>query len=251
MAGNGNGNAITPTAVHLSLQGKGGVGKSLVASILAQYLANRGHNLRCIDTDPLNQTFLQYKSLQVRHLKLLRDGDIDQRCFDELLERLLTEDGIFVVDNGASTFIPLWNYILQNNVLGMLEDAGRKLYVHTVITGGQALLDTLEGFRQLAESTRNQNIIVWINEFFGRVEAEGKEFSEMTVYQKNAAKVLGSVGIPKRNHDTFGRDVEEMVARKLTFDEAIRSAQTTLMSKQRLKIIQRDLFEQLDSLSLA
>lgn len=251
MTGNGNGSATSPTAVHLSLQGKGGVGKSLVASILAQYLSNRGHNLRCIDTDPLNQTFLQYKSLQVRHLKLLRDGDIDQRGFDELLERLLTEDGVFVVDNGASTFIPLWNYILQNNVLGMLASAGRKLYVHTVITGGQALLDTLEGFRQLAESTANQNIIVWINEFFGRVQADGKEFSEMTVYQKNAAKVLGSVGIPRRNNDTFGRDVEEMVARKLTFDEAITSADTTLMAKQRLKILQRDLFDQLDKLAIA
>ncbi len=158
---------------------------------------------------------------------------------------------MFVVDNGASTFIPLWNYILQNNVLDMLTASGRKLYVHTVITGGQALLDTLEGFRQLAESTASQNIIVWINEFFGRVESDGKEFSQMSVYQKHATKVLGSVGIPKRNYDTFGRDVEEMVARKLTFQEAIQSAETTLMAKQRLKIIQRDLFEQLDSLTLA
>lgn len=249
--GNGNGKGREPVAIHLSLQGKGGVGKSLVASILAQYMIQRGHAVHCIDTDPLNQTFLQYQALQVRHLKLLRDGEIDQRVFDVLIDRLLTEDGVFVVDNGASTFIPLWNYILQNNVLGMLTDAGRKLYVHTVITGGQALLDTLEGFRQLAESTATQNIVVWINEFFGRVESDGKEFSQMNVYQNHTGKVLGSVGIPKRNYDTFGRDVEEMVARKLTFDEAIRSAETTLMAKQRLKIIQRDLFEQLDSLSLA
>lgn len=249
--GNGNGKTMEPTAVHLSLQGKGGVGKSLVASILAQYLTDRGRSVRCIDTDPINQTLLQYRALQVHHLKLLRDGEIDQRRFDDLIDRLLTEDGVFVVDNGASTFIPLCNYMLQNNVIRMLRSAGRDLYVHTVITGGQALLDTLEGFRQLAESTTGQNIIVWINEFFGRVESGGKEFSQMNVYQENAGKVLGSVGIPKRNQDTFGRDVEEMVARKLTFDEAIKSERTSLMTKQRLKIVQRELFEQLDKLCIA
>ncbi len=37
-------------------------------------------------------------------------GMIDQRGFDALMERLLTEDTTFVVDNGAATFIPLWNY---------------------------------------------------------------------------------------------------------------------------------------------
>jgi hypothetical protein len=33
------------------------------------------------------------------------------------------------VDNGASTFVPLWSYMLENNVLKMLAAAGRKLYV--------------------------------------------------------------------------------------------------------------------------
>ena len=51
---------------------------------------------------------------------------------------------------------------------------------------------------------------------------------------------------PKRNQDTFGRDVEEMIAAKLTFHEAITAAKLPIMAKQRLKIVQRDLFEQLD-----
>jgi hypothetical protein len=37
----------------------------------------------------------------------MRDGSIDVRGFDGLMERLLTEDGTFVIDNGASTFILL------------------------------------------------------------------------------------------------------------------------------------------------
>lgn len=156
----GNSDATCTSAIHLSLQGKGGVGKSLVASILAQYLIARERSLRCVDTDPINKTLSQYKRLPTETLKLLRQGGIDQRAFDLLMETLLTSDGIFVIDNGAATFIPLWNYILENNVHDLLRDAGKKLYVHTVITGGQALADTLNGFGQLAESTSEPNIIV-------------------------------------------------------------------------------------------
>jgi hypothetical protein len=237
-------------AIHLSLQGKGGVGKSLVASLLAQYFICRGHGVRCLDTDPVNQTLSQYKGLQVEHVKLLRDGGIDQRGFDALMETILTETGTFVVDNGASTFIPLWNYILENNVIGMLRDSGKKLYVHTVVTGGQALADTLKGFKSLAESTQDRIIIVWVNEYFGRVEREGKEFGDMTVYRENEQKIFGSIAIPKRNQDRFGRDVEEVVSRKLTLQEAIASGDFTIMTRQRLKVVQREIFEQLDSIGL-
>ena len=67
----------------------------------------------------------------------MRDGNIDVRGFDALMERLLTEDGTFVIDNGASTFIPLWSYIVENQVIEILRQAGKRLYVHTVITGGK------------------------------------------------------------------------------------------------------------------
>jgi len=36
-----NANGSNATTIHMSLQGKGGVGKSLVAAILSQYLGRR------------------------------------------------------------------------------------------------------------------------------------------------------------------------------------------------------------------
>src|SRR5579884_78103 len=80
--------ATTTTAIHLSLQGKGGVGKSLIASLLAQYFKTRCETVQCIDTDPVNHTLAQYKQLNVQKIKLLRDGGIDQRGFDTLMETL-------------------------------------------------------------------------------------------------------------------------------------------------------------------
>jgi hypothetical protein len=88
--------------IHLSLQGKGGVGKSLVASILAQYFRSRSRSIQCIDTDPVNRTFAQYSGIDTTRLELMWDGSIDVRGFDGLMERLLTEDGTFVIDTGGS-----------------------------------------------------------------------------------------------------------------------------------------------------
>jgi adenylylsulfate kinase-like enzyme len=53
---NGNGESATGSKypIHLVLQGKGGVGKSVVASWLAEFLIQRGGPVRCIDGDPVN-----------------------------------------------------------------------------------------------------------------------------------------------------------------------------------------------------
>jgi len=238
------------STIHLTLQGKGGVGKSLVAAILAQFFKHSGRDVSCIDTDPVNRTFAQYAALGADRLQLRDEHNrIDQRSFDVLMERFLTQDGAtFVVDNGASTFLPLWHYLLENNALDYLRGNGRKVYVHTVITGGQALMDTLNGFHELAQTTQERNMVVWVNEYFGRVEADGKKLTEMAAFRDNAEKVCGAVVLAKRNQDTFGRDLEEMIAAKLTFQEAISDGKLPIMAKQRLKLVQRDIFDQLEKM---
>lgn len=239
------------TTVHLSLQGKGGVGKSLVASVLSQYFVSKDRKLHAVDADPVNQTLAQYQALVVERLNLIRNGNVDQRAFDILMERMLTEPGTFVVDAGASTFIPLWNYLLENKALDFLRGRGHQVFVHTVLTGGQALADTLSGFDQIAETTVHRNLVVWLNEYFGEVKQHGASFPEMAVYKNHREKIHGVVAMVRRNADTFGRDVEQMISRKLTFDEAVNTPDFTIMAKQRLRVIQRDLFEQLDAIGLA
>src|SRR5438876_956372 len=117
-SGNGSGR----TAIHIALQGKGGVGKSLISAILSQYLSSKGQDVCGIDADRVNQTFSEYGGLRVECLNLLREGSIDQREFDLLMERFLKEEGTFVVDTGASTFIPLWHYILENHALSFATE---------------------------------------------------------------------------------------------------------------------------------
>jgi hypothetical protein len=236
--------------VHFVLQGKGGVGKSLISAILAQYFQVRKVAPHCFDTDPVNATFAQYQALGAEHINVLRRGAIHDKRFDELFEKICQIEGSCIVDTGATTFVPLWNYILENDILSFLAGRSRRVFVHSVIAGGQALTDTLNGFERLAQTTTEKNVIVWLNEYFGEVANDAKPFEEFRVAQEQAHKLLGTVVIRERNPHTYGDDMRQMLAKRLTFDEAIRLGEFSLVSKQRLTIIRRELFEQLDRIEM-
>lgn len=236
--------------IHITLQGKGGVGKSFVASLIAQQLhqAGRGDELVCVDTDPINRTLQGYAALKAWPLELMADGgEIISRNFDSLMERAIQEDREFVIDNGASSFVPLMNYLVENNAVAVLRDAGKKVVVHTVITGGQAIMDTLAGFDTLAKAMpEGTDIVVWLNEFFGEIEVEGKAFDQMKVYERNKGRVSRMVRIPRQTASTFGKDMELLLHKRMTFAEVSTSPEFGLMAKQRLSMMGSVIFKQLD-----
>ena len=135
--------------IHMILQGKGGVGKSVIAAILAQYKASKGENTLCIDTDPVNATFHAYQALAVRQIPLMDHDEINPRRFDMLVEIIAPSEQDVIIDSGASSFVPMTHYLISNHVPALLAGMGHELVIHTVVTGGQALLDTVNGFRQL------------------------------------------------------------------------------------------------------
>ncbi len=239
------------SVVHMVLQAKGGVGKSFVAAIVAQYYSMRKLQVRCFDTDPGNATLTQYKALPVEHIgDLIQGGVINQKRFDPLVERLLSGDGASIVDTGASTFLPFWNYMVENEILSLLESQDRLVYIHCLVTGGQAMTDTLNGLDCVAQTAAQKSIVVWLNEFFGEVREAGRPFEQFKLAEDLAPKLVGSVLIRKRNPDTFEDDVQHMLRARLTFDEAIAAADFSLVSKQRLQIVRRELFEQLEGLGI-
>jgi Mrp family chromosome partitioning ATPase len=120
-----SGNGSGATAIHIALQGKAGVGKSLVSAILSQYLSSKGQDVLGIDADPVNQTLAEYRRLAVSRLDLLKEGSVGQGEFELLMERFLKEIGTFVVDAGASTFIPLWHYVWRIRRSSFCERKGR------------------------------------------------------------------------------------------------------------------------------
>src|SRR5437016_2702083 len=92
-----NGNGSARAAVHLILQGKGGVGKSFVSSILAQYFRDKAKTVQCFDADPVNATLAQYTELNAEHVNVLKRGTINEKEFDRVVEKVCRGEGVFIV----------------------------------------------------------------------------------------------------------------------------------------------------------
>ena len=234
------------TKIHMVLQGKGGVGKSMIAATLAQYKASNGAKPLCIDTDPVNATFEGYQALDVRRLHIMDGDEINTRNFDALVEMIAAAEGDVIIDNGASSFVPLSSYLIGNQVPALLQEMGHELVVHTVVTGGQALKDTVTGFTQLAAQFPAECLfVVWLNPYWGPIEHEGKGFEKMKAYIDNKARVSAIIQIPALKEETYGRDFSEMLQARRTFEEALADSALTIMTRQRLKIVKTQLFARL------
>jgi hypothetical protein len=236
--------------VNLVLMGKGGVGKTLVSWVLSQYYCSSGRNLYCADTDPTNASFSRFKMLNVEHIDIATDSMVvDPGKFDTLIERLHCHEGEAVIDNGASSFLPLISYLYENNVFEMLREAGYEIVVHTPLVGGVAMDDTLSGLRAII-GLSNADVVIWKNEYFGPLVKENVPVLDLPFVKSLGPRVLGNINIRHREPKTFGADIREVMGKRLTFDEAYNSPDIRLMQKQRLQMIRRDLFGQLAAMGL-
>lgn len=240
--------------IHFILQGKGGVGKTMLASILLQAFISRGKRTLGIDTDPVNASLAAFKGLPVSPISILEDdgtANIDIRKFDVLLEELISapEDAVIVVDNGASSFMALSTYIRENDLLTTLRDAGHHVLFHSIVVGGQGLNDTCKCLMSLFKMFPDPDLaIVWENPFFGPVARESKVFENFVVIQEHQDQIRALIKMPAVLQTLAGRDLQEMFANSQTFDEAI--AQGCVGVKSRLQRYWRMLIENMDACGL-
>jgi hypothetical protein len=89
--------------------------------------------------------------------------------------------------------------------------------------------------------------VVWLNPYHGEIELEGKSFTEMKIYKDHKARIFGMVQISPVKAETFGKDVEEMLKKRLTYDQAQGSKDFALMARQRLTIFQRKMFAAIEA----
>lgn len=241
--------------VHMIMQGKGGVGKTLVSSLLTQYYKSKENNVMCFDTDPVNATFFGYKSFNVELVPLTENNKIISRNFDNLIERIAeTTANEIVIDNGASTFLPLLDYLLDNRIPEIFKEIGEtQLCCHSVITGSQGMLDTLNGLNELITnfiSTGNKldnvKFYVWLNSYFGPIEYDGKKFFDMKIFLNNAENISQVYELPDLDASTYGFDYSEILKAKISFNEAYNDKKKSIVVRQRLKNLEKRLYALLD-----
>jgi DNA polymerase III delta prime subunit len=233
-------------SAHFILQGKGGVGKSLVASLLAQYLVDQKRLESCFDTDPVNGSLQTIPALKAQPIALLADDTLNVQAVDRLVEAIVQAKADIVVDNGAASFLPFSRYLVENDIPTVLREHATTMVLHTVVTGGGNGMDTLKGLDALVRHfAPGAEIVVWINEFFGAARFEGTDFETTNVYREHRAHIRGLVHLRKLDPVMFAPNLARMLERHMTFTEAAVSSEFMLMEKSRLFRIKSEIWNQL------
>jgi len=236
--------------INMTLGTKGGIGKSFVAALLAQYLTDNvlAKPPICIDLDYVTQTFANYRGLDVQYIDLETDGDIEKRKFDIFVYRIAdaADDDVFVIDCGGNTYKALMNYMTVNNVFNMLLGMGNEIILHIPIMGGQELDDTMGALREIVGDTPAAvSVSVWINQYHGVVESGGKSFEQSESYAETKSRIRSITYIPKWRED-MQQDVSEMLKERVTFDVSQEMDRFMLMEKWRLAIAKRYLYQAIE-----
>jgi len=228
------------------LQGKGGIGKSLAASYLVQYHRHIGKPVKAFDADPVNASLAAMPGLDAQRVALVVDDAVDVKAADQFIEMLLTYDEDVVIDSGAASFLPLSSYLIDTEIAGLLDAAGRELVIHTIVTGGGSFMDTARGLEAVVEDfPATATLVVWTNEYFGPVRFEDVAFEDTTVYRNAKPRIAAMVNLKRQNPQSFGANLASLLERKQTFDEALNGTAFNTVERQRLAMIQREVFEQL------
>ena len=238
--------------VHLSLQGKGGIGKSLICKLLAEYNAN----MIAFDADPVNKTLSKCAGLNARKIQLLdqRTQEVDTRRMDELVEEIMDRNDDVLIDTGASSFVALQAYVGQHHLVRMLRDIGKEIWFHHVLVAGEAQMDCLESLAvSLNDFPDEVEFVNWENEYFGRLKFDLKGektaigLCDTPLWKSHASRLKRHV-VMERSTDPFVLAMEDFLRSTMTFAEIDEDPNWARMSRWRLEIIRKEIWRQLDEI---
>jgi hypothetical protein len=214
--------------VHLIGGEKGGVGKSVVARLLAQHFIDQKMPFVGFDTDRSHGSLLRFYTGYASPVLVDR-----YEALDHIIEAAVDQPGRRVlVDLAAQTHEPLVRWMDESGVLDMADLSGITLQYWHVMDAGRDSVDLLE--RLLDRFGQRLHYVLVCNELrgddFGLLEKSG---------QLNRAQALGAKTIHlRRLHDTVmqkidGKNASFWSAANVTGSEG---PGLGLMERQRLRM---------------
>jgi len=227
------------TNIHLIGGEKGGVGKSVVARLLAQYLIDRQMPFLGFDTDRSHGALLRFYAGYASQVPVDSYDAMDQivEAAVDVPERRI------LVDLAAQTHDPLVKWIDESGVLDMAEEVGLSFNYWHVMDSGRDSVDLL---RKLLDrfGRRLQYRLV-------RNELRGDDFSilDQSGQQARALELGARIVKIRRLHDSVMQKIDGSSA---SFWSAAYHADKDatgigLMDRQRVKLWLRDAYRELDS----
>ena len=245
--GNQASTEVGPRKLHIVNQGKGGAGKTFVASLLCQAYLDKAIPYLAFDLDPVNRSLAAIKGLNAEPWEVLDGGgspDVNPEKFDLLVEEIINAKSDVILDLGATGFIPFNNYLETNKVLELLrKNANIETTIHCVVRGGSSLLECLSGMKKICEnySEKDASIYIWLNGVEGEIEFDGKTFTQMQAYESVQSRIAQIVTINEEPSKLQRNDITSMLSKHLTFKEAIDSNHTLFVAKWRLGMLKKKL----------
>lgn len=220
--------------VNVCIYQKGGVGKSLVANLIAQAFIAGGVKPLCLEAELFCRTFSDTLPHWVVLVGPKKASLCNRRHFDhevqcQLLEHLCTHPQV-VLDVGPSYYFALDGWLFSPRILALLKEHGQRLVVHHIIKGGSELVYSIQGLRRLAQRYSDEpfDITLWLNQYSTEVGMEDVP-QELWKYMSSQIDMSISKGeVPTKT-------LMLMMERQQTFDEALLDPRYRILEKSYLK----------------
>lgn len=222
--------------IHFIGGEKGGIGKSVLSRLLAQYYIDRKLAFQAFDTDRSHGAMLRFYGDYSRPIVL-----DDFSSADQLVETVVEQAQDVLVDLAAQTSMPLFKWMDDSDLLDLASEEDIDVVLWHVLDDGADGINLLERMLQQYQS-RSKYVVV---KNFGR----GKDFSAFDASSaRSTADALGApvIELPELHGPTM-RKVDHS---DLSFWAAAHNKETRLglMDRQRVKAWTRRAYQQFDTL---
>jgi hypothetical protein len=228
--------------IHLVGGEKGGVGKSVVARVLAQYMIDKGIPFLGFDTDRSHGSLLRFYADFASPVVVDRYESLDaivEAASDNRDKRVL-------VDLAAQTHEALVSWMDESGVLEALGDNGLSLTYWHVMDSGRDSVDLLAKLLDRFGSRLNYVLVL------NHVRGENFEILEKSGEKQRALSLRAKTVTLKRLHEAVIRKID---AGSTSFWAAKNKSESEikglgLLERQRVKIWLKHAYEEIDAVMI-
>jgi len=226
--------------IHFIGGEKGGVGKSLMARVLAQYLIDRGEPFIGFDTDRSHGALMRFYSGYASPVIVDR-----YEALDAIMEAAVEQpERRILVDLAAQTHDPLVRWMDDSGVLNLADESGIQIHYWHVMDTGKDSVDLL---RRLLDrfGTSLKYVLV-------RNQVRGNDFGvlEQSGEQARALGLGAKIVSVKRLHDGAINKIDATSSSFWNAKNGDNHAALGLMDRQRVKMWLRDVYRDLDEVGV-
>jgi len=228
--------------IHLIGGEKGGVGKSVVARVVAQYLIDKNIPFLGFDTDRSHGSLLRFYTDYASPVIVDR-----YESLDTIVESATENpDKRMLVDLAAQTHEPLVKWMDDSGVLETAEELGLSFHYWHVMDSGKDSVDLLR--KLLDRFGARLNYVLVLNQLRG----ENFDILEKSGEKERAAALNARFVSLKRLHEPV---INKIDAGSTSFWAAKNRSETEikglgLLERQRVKVWLRNAYEELDHAGL-